>query len=66
LGLLNGDQVLEVLMTKAVADKESDHSHCPRGGPNYPLPPYGGGGGYMADLYGSYGGGAHCKDLECV
>lgn len=48
-------QVLEVSMAKPLADKKPDHSHRPGGGPNYPLPPYGG--GYMGDPYGAYGGG---------
>ncbi|CAD6266360.1 unnamed protein product [Miscanthus lutarioriparius] len=48
-------QVLEVSMAKPLADKKPDHSHRSGGGPNYPLPPYGG--GYMGDPYGAYGGG---------
>ncbi|CAL5004463.1 unnamed protein product [Urochloa decumbens] len=50
-------QVLEVSMAKPLADKKPDHSHRSGGGPSYPLPPYGGGGGYMGDPYGAYGGG---------
>jgi heterogeneous nuclear ribonucleoprotein R len=42
-------------MAKPLADKMPDHSHRPGGGPNYPLPLYGG--GYMGDPYGAYGGG---------
>ncbi|CAD6246445.1 unnamed protein product [Miscanthus lutarioriparius] len=49
-------QVLEVSMAKPLADKKPDHSHRSGGGPNYPLPPYGG--GYMGDPYGAYGGGS--------
>ena len=54
LGLLHAGQVLEVSMAKPLADKKPDHSHRSGGGPNYPLPPYGG--GYMGDPYGAYGG----------
>jgi hypothetical protein len=56
LGLLNAGQVLEVSMAKPLADKKPDHSHRSGGGPNYPLPSYGG--GYMGDPYGAYGGGS--------
>ena len=52
LGLLNAGQVLEVSMAKPLADKKPDHSHRSGGGPNYPLPSYGG--GYMGDPYGVY------------
>jgi len=47
-------QMLEVSMAKPLGDKKPDHSFKPGGGPNYPLPPYG---GYMGDPYGAYGGG---------
>jgi len=49
-------QVLEVSMAKPLSEKKPDHSHMSGGAPNYPLPPYGGG-GYMGDPYGAYGGG---------
>jgi hypothetical protein len=41
-------------MAKPLSDKKPDHSHRSGGGPNYPLPSYG---GYMRDPYGAYGGG---------
>ncbi|KAK3140181.1 hypothetical protein QOZ80_5AG0397190 [Eleusine coracana subsp. coracana] len=47
-------QVLEVSMAKPLSEKKPDHSHRSGGGPNYPLPPYG---GYASDPYGAYGGG---------
>jgi heterogeneous nuclear ribonucleoprotein R len=40
-------------MAKPLSDKKPDHSHRSGGGPNYPLPSYG---GYMGDPYGAYGG----------
>lgn len=43
-------------MAKPLSDKKPDHSHRPGGGPSYPRPSYGGG-GYMGDPYGAYGGG---------
>jgi len=49
-------QVLEVSMAKPLSEKKPDHSQRSGGAPNYPLPPYGGG-GYMGDPYGAYGGG---------
>jgi len=54
--MLNAGQVLEVSMAKPLSEKKPDHSHMSGGAPNYPLPPYGGG-GYMGDPYGAYGGG---------
>jgi heterogeneous nuclear ribonucleoprotein R len=52
--LKNAGQVLEVSMARPLADKKLDHSHRPGGGPNYPLPPFGG--DYMENPYGAYSG----------